>query len=109
MPTPVKAYIDPTGFTASSLARWLPEFVNVPKIGISLPALAVAHTPALIPSSMVVVVTANRMGKSNPEDTRPRLPTPPLGRQCFLTFPSIYKERGYVVWNPGQFYPPPAP
>jgi hypothetical protein len=38
----------------------------------------------------------------------PRIPTPPLGRQIVMTFPSIYKEKDGGLVNTGQLYPPRA-
>jgi len=109
MATPSKAYTDPTFLSKLSSAESLGLTQQAPAIpclpslnpqaGRLFPAFGTPRTvlpclgPIIIPGQCPVIP----------------VPTPPLGRQIIVTFPSIYKEKSVYTFNYGQFYPPPAP
>lgn len=101
MASPAKNFSDPTGISA--LFSALPVPARAPlTIGLV--------SSKLLPNSFCrwALLRIGALARPLTAGTIPRIPTPPMGRQIVLTFPSIYKERGGGVYATGQLYPPPA-
>lgn len=111
MPTPAKAYVDPTGFIRASLTPALPlPYAFNPVI----PPLPPGVNPMVVlvrPSNFKVIVNqpSTIIGSriTIPPPFTIKIPTPPMGRQQIITFPSIYKERNANSTRPlvGQQWP----
>jgi hypothetical protein len=105
MAAPIKAFIDPTFL--SRLGPSTPLKPLFTKLSLTIKQASGLQTVVQTPPEKSIPLVLVAGPAKDKLHLFPKVPTPPMGRQAILTFPSIYKERGGGVTT-GQLYPPRA-
>ena len=99
MPTPSKAFIDPT-YLSTKAAR-VPLAASV-RLDATVLAFPIPPMPRLTPPDEQIPYITTKAQYVECESHTPKVPDPPFGRSIVTTFPAIYKEKQTPV---GQLWP----